>query len=128
MPSRPCLDCGQPFTPTPTMRSRCPAHHIPRERARQAARDAARPSPRERGYTAEHTRARAALAARLARGEALACWRCANPITTNADLVLGHDDADRSVTRGPEHRSCNARTREPGRATSATPRGAGWLA
>jgi hypothetical protein len=38
------------------------------------------------------------------------CWRCGERILPGAKWDLGHDDLDRSITRGPEHRLCNRRT------------------
>jgi hypothetical protein len=46
-------------------------------------------------------------------GERFACWRCGEPIVgtrRGADWVLGHDDHDRSVIRGPEHPAENYAT------------------
>lgn len=66
---------------------------------------------KERGYGAEHQRESRAWKARIKAGEHVLCWRCGEPITDPDDCHLGHDDLDRSITRGPEHgRACNLRT------------------
>ena len=90
MASRVCLDC-------PAIgrwpRGRCPKH----ERTQS-----------ERGYDYAHTRESRRWIAKVRAGELVTCWRCGEPITDPTDCHLGHDDADRSVTRGPEHgRRCN---------------------
>lgn len=69
--------------------------------------DRARGSRADRGYGAEHVRAAKSWRAKVDAGELVLCWRCEQPILTGADLHLGHDDADRSITRGPEHQLCN---------------------
>ncbi len=61
-----------------------------------------------RGYDAQHRRIRRDWEARIAREGHVPCWRCGHPITTDTPWHLGHDDNDRSITRGPEHdRTCN---------------------
>ena len=88
MARRVCLDC-------PAVghwpRGRCPAH---------AQTEA------QRGYGREHRAARRAWQRRLDAGEHVTCWRCAAPIDPTS-WHLGHDDADRAVTRGPECPGCN---------------------
>ncbi len=61
------------------------------------------------GYTWAdgHPQRRAALVAQLKRDGYLTCWRCGEPIHTADDMHVGHDDFDRSITRGPEHKMCN---------------------
>jgi hypothetical protein len=61
------------------------------------------------GYGAEHRRARAAWAPRVAAGHVV-CARCGLLIAPGAPWDLGHDDADRSKYAGPEHRRCNRAT------------------
>lgn len=56
-----------------------------------------------------HPQRRAALVAQLKRDGVLTCWRCGGPIYEAADMHVGHDDHDRSITRGAEHRLCNLR-------------------
>lgn len=63
-----------------------------------------------RGYDEAHKRRRRAAARVVAAGNAT-CWRCGLPIDPSEPWDLGHDDADRSITRGPEHRACNRATR-----------------
>ena len=71
-------------------------------------RDRERGSREERGYGAAHQATRAAYQARMDAGEVLTCWRCGEPVTAADEWDLGHDDHDRSITRGPEHaRRCN---------------------
>lgn len=61
------------------------------------------------GYGAEHRRARAAWAPRVASG-VVACARCGVVIAPGEPWDLGHDDHDRSKYAGPEHRRCNRAT------------------
>ena len=102
MPIRPCLDCG-----TLAEGSRCPACDTPRRRSSRRTRsEAARPSAAARGYGPGHQALRAQWAPLVAAGE-VSCWRCSRPIAPGTPWHLGHDDRDRSVHRGPEHRRCN---------------------
>lgn len=64
------------------------------------------------GYTWAdgHPQRRAALAKQMAEQGHLTCWRCGERINGGDEWDLGHDDFDRSITRGPEHaRRCNRR-------------------
>ena len=68
-----------------------------------------------RGYGPDHQKERARAKQAVDAGEAY-CWRCGGWIDpTLRDKYgremwdLGHDDHDRSVYRGPEHRRCNRR-------------------
>jgi hypothetical protein len=63
----------------------------------------------ERGYGAEHRALRAKLAPEVAKG-LTPCWRCGGLISSWQEWDLGHDDGDRTLYRGPEHRGrCNRR-------------------
>lgn len=96
MAKRVCAEAG---CPTLTDRTRCPDH--------ERARDRARGTRQQRGYDAAHDAIRRASVAKLNAGQMLTCWRCGGPITSAADLHIGHDDIDRTITRGDEHSSCN---------------------
>ena len=106
---RACVVCSQP---TPTARhsycDRCrPAAARYRERRRNSLRS--RPSSRQQGYGYEHKRTRKRVAAVVEAGRAV-CWRCGLPIHPDEPWDLGHDDSDRSLYAGPEHRRCNRAT------------------
>lgn len=60
-----------------------------------------------RGYGSAHQRQRKAIAAKLKAGAVLTCWRCGGALVQGMAWDLGHDDQDRSLYRGPEHRKCN---------------------
>lgn len=60
-------------------------------------------------YGYDHQQTRAALVAQLGRDGYLTCWRCSEKIHAADDMHVGHDDFDRSITRGPEHKACNLR-------------------
>jgi len=68
-----------------------------------------------RGYGARHQAVRKSWAPLVATGQ-VPCARCGELIPGWAPWDLGHDDHDRSVYTGPEHRRCN-------RATSSRRRG-----
>ena len=86
--------CNVPGCPAISDAARCPQH--------------ARPSRQQRGYDAAHDREAAEWRAKVAAGSRVICWRCGEPITDPDDCHLGHDDYDRTITRGPEHgRRCN---------------------
>ncbi len=93
MAPRPCIEPGCPYLVR--VGSRCPDH-------------SGAPS-RGYGWRDGHRQHRADLVAQLERDGYLVCWRCDRDITSADDMHLGHDDWDRSVTRGPEHRLCNLR-------------------
>ena len=63
----------------------------------------------ERGYGREHFELRKRIEVLVDSGRAF-CARCGRWIAPGEPWDLGHDDVDRSVYRGPEHRSCNRRT------------------
>ena len=104
----PCLTCG------------CPTRGKTRCEDCARAHDRTRGTTGERGYGAEHQRERRRWKPIVDAGDAV-CWRCEQPIATGEPFDLGHDDADRSVTRGPEHVSCNRG------ATAAKRDGGPWL-
>lgn len=56
------------------------------------------------GWGAKHQALRKTYKQRMAQGEQFNCWRCGYLIQPGAPWDLGHDDHDRSVYRGPEHR------------------------
>lgn len=62
----------------------------------------------ERGYGADHKRARARWRPLVEAGQ-VDCWRCGRRIHPRAAWDLGHDDHDRGAYRGPEHAECNRR-------------------
>ena len=66
-----------------------------------------RSSTPQRGYGYRHQQLRKRYVALLRAGEVLTCWRCHGDITHEDDMHLGHDDHDRAVYRGPEHKGCN---------------------
>ena len=79
------------------------------------------------GYGKEHKRLRAELARRMQAGEIFRCWRCGTFINPAGPWDLGHDDADRTLYRGPEHVSCNRsdtrrRAKRAGRRGTEAPR------
>jgi hypothetical protein len=77
-------------------------------------------STTDRGYGWQHQKIRKQWAPLVAAG-GVTCWRCGRPIEPGQAWDLGHDDHDRTVYRGPEHRAPNrlAGARKGGRATSA---------
>lgn len=74
----------------------------------RAAAEAARGSRADRGYGAEHQSLRAEWQRRIDEGKHVLCWRCDKRII-GTHWHLGHDDTDRSITRGPECVKCNLR-------------------
>jgi hypothetical protein len=63
----------------------------------------------KRGYGHRHQELRKAWARVVTAGLA-DCVRCGVPIDANEAWDLGHDDQDRTLYRGPEHRRCNRAT------------------
>lgn len=59
-------------------------------------------STSQRGYGTDHQKIRRNLEPLVASGQAT-CWRCGNPIASDQQWDLGHDDVDRKHYRGPEH-------------------------
>jgi hypothetical protein len=68
----------------------------------------------QRGYGADHKRIRQSWAMRVSLG-GVNCSRCGRPILPGSLWDLGHDDHDRSIYTGPEHRRCNRATSKPKR-------------
>lgn len=99
MSKRVCRDCPTIYDPAErgARHGRCPTC------ARQA--DKARGTRTERGYGPDHQAERADWQRRIDAGEDVHCWRCNAPI--GHDWHLGHDDDDRTITRGPECPACN---------------------
>lgn len=63
----------------------------------------------QRGYGWQHQQNREAWRPQVATGT-VACWRCRELLSPTDGWHLGHDDNDRTITRGPEHdRACNLR-------------------
>lgn len=56
------------------------------------------------GWGAKHQALRKAYKERMEQGETFVCWRCGGPVNPALPWDLGHDDVDRTITRGPEHR------------------------
>lgn len=90
-----CRDCGRPV---PHNRrwycDPCKSRHV---------------SGSTEGYGWAHTKVRRSLAPLVDAGHAI-CARCGEPIAAGAPWDLGHDDLDRSLYSGPEHRRCNRAT------------------
>ena len=97
--------CSQPGCPTlipaGTRGGRCATHERQADRARGTAA--------QRGYGVAHRKLRAEWEPLVATGN-VKCWRCGEYIPAGEPFDLGHDDADRSKYRGPEHQACNRAT------------------
>jgi hypothetical protein len=61
-----------------------------------------------RGYGGKHQSLRQRWVRQVAAG-GVCCARCGEPIERVEPWDLGHDDFDRSIDSGPEHRACTAR-------------------
>ena len=59
-----------------------------------------------RGYGTAHQQERKRWEPQVA-AVFVRCWRCGGAIPPGTPWDLGHDDYDRSIYRGPEHRRCN---------------------
>lgn len=78
-----------------------------RARHRPTSRD--RGTATQRGYGTAHQNLRAGWKRKVDAGE-VACARCGRLIVPGEPWDLGHDDHDRSVYTGPEHRRCDRAT------------------
>jgi hypothetical protein len=86
----------------------------------QRAKDRARGTRQQRGYTATHDQLRAHLVADL--DPWAPCPRCGHPVGPDAAILdLMHND-DRTAWLGLGHRRCNRDTASPPRRTTRTPR------
>lgn len=65
-------------------------------------------STTQRGYGWSHQQERKRWKPTIDAGRGV-CWRCGGAIQPGTPWDLGHDDFDRGVYRGPEHRACNRR-------------------
>jgi len=91
--------CAKPGCPAIANSSYCTTH--------QRENDKARGTREQRGYDHAHRQLRKAFIPEHQAGT-LICWRCREIIPPNEPFDLGHDDDDRAVYRGPEHRNrCN---------------------
>jgi hypothetical protein len=63
----------------------------------------------ERGYGSRHQALRRGWARKIAAG-GVACARCGLLIALGEPWDLEHDDFDRTIYTGPEHRRCNRAT------------------
>lgn len=91
--------CAEPGCPTLTNTTRCPTHTRAKDKARGKRAHGS-------GTDWAHTKLRRQWQQRMDAGEHVNCWRCGHPINPR-DWHLGHDDADRTKYRGPEHPKCN---------------------
>jgi hypothetical protein len=57
-----------------------------------------------RGYGSKHQTERARVKRELVDPGLAYCWRCGGWIDPSQPWDLGHDDHDRTLYRGPEHR------------------------
>lgn len=71
-------------------------------------------STTSRGYGSTHQAVRRAWAPQVAAGT-VDCARCGERIPPGAYWDLGHDDHDRTIYTGPEHRACNRATQTAAR-------------
>ena len=106
--------CPKPGCPHVAVGRYCPQHNREYE--------AKRGTKLERGYDARFRELRRIALDKVSAG-GVNCWRCGKPIEAGAPFDLGHDDHDRTITRGPEHATCNRSA--AGRSAHLTPGGGG---
>ena len=108
---RRCSHCGTDYQPKVAKQRFCSSTCS--ERFRGPRRRANRGTTTSRGYGGAYRREKERLRPLVEAGQA-SCWRCGqwiNPAVKDEGgrtlWQLGHDDHDRSIIRGPEHRHCN---------------------
>ena len=95
----------------------CPACQIERQRRATTA---------ARAYAYRHQAVRRQVALLVASGRAT-CARCGKPISPDEPWDLGHDDFDRRIYTGPEHRACNRATAGRRNESMVTKTSRDWL-
>jgi hypothetical protein len=93
--------CNVAGCPELVEQGRCAEH--------RRAYETKRGSRQARGYGAKHTALRERWARKVATGQ-VNCWRCGERLSPLEPWDLGHDDRDRTITRGPECLPCNRST------------------
>jgi hypothetical protein len=108
---RMCMQCGQPaISQRHHYCAPCQEAALKRRRGVRDARESQRPSAAHRGYGYKHQLLRKQWQQVFDRGDVIPCARCRMLIFPGQSWDLGHDDFDRSVYTGPEHRACNRAT------------------
>lgn len=90
--------CNVAGCPELTDQPKCPTHRRDYQRSQG--------STTARGYGTAHQKLRKRWVPKVAAGT-VSCWRCGQRLNPLEDWDLGHDDLDRSITRGPECIPCN---------------------